>query len=409
MEYFRQTYLVKFWNPLPAVIALGILSTYYFGLSGSLWAVTGEFTRWGGHILQFFGVDISRFGYYKIQNMSGTPLTRNDGIMVIGMFLGCLIASLWANNFKLRFPTSPIRIAQALIGGIISGFGARLAMGCNLANFFTGIPYFSLHTWVFTICMIVGVYFGTKVVKLPCFLPKATPFKVDSQKSIVSNKKRGKILFTLGCIVFLLSLAWMIYLTYTSPIPKNKTMPILGMALGFGISFGFIVARAQICFTSAFRDLFIMGRSQMAKAVIAGMAVSSIGVFSYVMLGTELKLSWMGPNIILGGLLFGFGIVLAGGCECGWMYRAVEGQVHYWIVGVGNIIGTMLLAFSWDYYGEALATSWPKINLLEVFGNHGGLIVNYVLLFLSFLVILWLQKRFFAIKARNSQRIDNAK
>ncbi|NYY75668.1 hypothetical protein DMI60_28960 [Escherichia coli] len=27
-----------------------------------------------------------------------------------------------------------------------------------------------------------------------------------------------------------------------------------------------------------------------------------------------------------GGLLFGFGIVLAGGCETGWMYRAVEGR-----------------------------------------------------------------------------------
>lgn len=404
MENFKQKYLVRFWNPLPAVIALGILSTYYFGLSGSLWAVTGEFTRWGGHILQLLGVDISRFGYYKIQNMSGTPLTRNDGIMVIGMFIGCLIASLWANNFKFRLPKSPIRIAQALIGGIISGFGARLAMGCNLANFFTGIPYFSLHTWVFTICMIIGVYLGTKVVKLPCFLPKAKLTKTEPQKNAINTQKRAKVLFFFGCVVFLLSVLWMVYLTYTSPIPANKTMPILGMALGFGISFGFIVARAQICFTSAFRDLFLMGRSQMAKAVIIGMAVSSIGVFSYVMLGTSLKLSWMGPNIILGGLLFGFGIVLAGGCECGWMYRAVEGQVHYWIVGIGNIIGTMLLAFSWDYYGYALATSWPKINLLEVFGNYGGLIVNYALLFLSFLAVIWLQKRFF--KAKISQPIN---
>ncbi|PAF53913.1 hypothetical protein BKH42_04050 [Helicobacter sp. 13S00482-2] len=401
LEYFKQTYLVKFWNPLPAIIALGILSTYYFGLSGSLWAVTGEFTRWGGHLLQLLGVDISRFGYYKIQNMNGTPLTRNDGIMVIGMFLGCLIASLWANNFKLRFPQSSIRVAQALIGGIISGFGARLAMGCNLANFFTGIPYFSVHTWVFTICMIVGIYLGSKVVKLPCFLPKAQPFKVNSQKSIIVSQKRGKILFLLGCVIFLLSVLWIVYLTYTSPVPKNKTMPILGMALGFGISFGFIVARAQICFTSAFRDLFIMGRSQMAKALIIGMAISSIGVFSYVMLGNGLKISWVGPNTVLGGLLFGFGIVLAGGCECGWMYRAVEGQVHYWIVGIGNIIGTMLLAFSWDYYGETLATSWPKINLLQVFGNYGGLMVNYALLFLSFLIVIWLQKRFFKHKAQN--------
>ncbi len=61
------------------------------------------------------------------------------------MFGGCFAAALWANNVKLRMPRSRIRIMQAIIGGIIAGFGARLAMGCNLAAFFTGIPQFSLH------------------------------------------------------------------------------------------------------------------------------------------------------------------------------------------------------------------------------------------------------------------------
>lgn len=31
-QYFKQTYLVKFWSPVPAVIAAGILSTYYSAL-----------------------------------------------------------------------------------------------------------------------------------------------------------------------------------------------------------------------------------------------------------------------------------------------------------------------------------------------------------------------------------------
>jgi hypothetical protein len=51
-HHFKQTYLVKFWSPVPAVIAAGILSTYYFGITGTFWAVTGEFTRWGGQLLQ---------------------------------------------------------------------------------------------------------------------------------------------------------------------------------------------------------------------------------------------------------------------------------------------------------------------------------------------------------------------
>ncbi len=99
-----------------------------------------------------------------------------------------------------------------------------------------------------------------------------------------------------------------------------------GLAMLFGVGFGLLIERAQICFTSAFRDMWITGRTHMAKAIIIGMAVSAIGIFSYVQLGVEPKIMWAGPNAVIGGLLFGFGIVLAGGCETGWMYRAVEGR-----------------------------------------------------------------------------------
>ena len=122
---------MRFWAPLPAVIAAGILSTYYFGMTGTFWAVTGEFTRWGGHVLQWFGLHPEQWGYFKVIGLQGTPLERIDGRMIIGMFAGCIAAALWANNIKLRQPQHRIRIVQALLGGIIAGFGARPAMGCN--------------------------------------------------------------------------------------------------------------------------------------------------------------------------------------------------------------------------------------------------------------------------------------
>ena len=50
-QQFKHAWLIKFWAPIPAVIAAGILSTYYFGITGTFWAVTGEFTRWGGQLL----------------------------------------------------------------------------------------------------------------------------------------------------------------------------------------------------------------------------------------------------------------------------------------------------------------------------------------------------------------------
>ena len=387
-KQFRQTYMVNFWRPTPAVIALGVLAAYYFGITGTYWAVTGEFTRWGGHILQFFGVDISNWGYYKIMKMEGTSLTRVDGVMIIGMFAGCIAAAFWGNNVKLRMPASNIRIAQALIGGIIAGFGARLGMGCNLASLFTGIPQFSVHAWFFTIAMIIGVYLGTKVTMLPFFQSKIKLQKVSCSKELQKDETQIKSFFKFGTFVFIAAIIWALYLIFFANSQK------LGIAVLFGCAFGLLIAKAQICFTSAFRDIFTTGRNELAIAIIIGMAVSTIGVFSYIMIGTPAKIMWAGPNAILGGLLFGFGIVLAGGCECGWMYRAVEGQVHFWIVGIGNVIGATFLAFTWDSFSISLATSWPKINLLESFGSYGGLFMNYILLFLLFLLILKLERNY---------------
>lgn len=393
-QEFKQQYLVRFWSPVPAVIAAGVLSAYYFGLTGTFWAVTGEFTRWGGHALQFAGVDLSNWGYFKIIGLQGTPLTRIDGVMIIGMFVGCFSAALWANNVKLRHPTHRIRVFQALVGGIIAGFGARLAMGCNLAAFFTGIPQFSLHAWFFAIATAIGSLAGAKVSLLPIFRIPVKLQKVSAPQPLSARQAQAKTRFRIGMVLFFAFVVW--------AVAKMSDAPKLGIAALFGLAFGLIIERAQVCFTSAFRDLWITGRTQMAKAIIAGMAVSTIGVYSYVQLGLDPKIFWAGPNAVIGGLLFGFGIVLAGGCETGWMYRAVEGQVHYWWVGLGNVIGSTLLALVWDDLAPVIAINYDKINLLKTLGPQGGLLATYVMLGLSLALVIWWEKHFFAKKARQN-------
>ncbi|MEX5413184.1 selenium metabolism membrane protein YedE/FdhT [Atlantibacter hermannii] len=386
-QQFKQQYLVKFWAPLPAVIAAGILSTYYFGLTGTFWAVTGEFTRWGGQLLQLMGVHAEEWGYFKLIHLEGSPLTRIDGMMIIGMFGGCFAAALWANNVKLRKPQHRIRILQAVAGGIIAGFGARLAMGCNLAAFFTGIPQFSLHAWFFAIATAIGSWFGARFTLMPMFRIPVKLQKVSSASQLTQNHDQARRRFRIGMLIFVGMIGWALL--------TAMNQPKLGLAMLFGVGFGLLIERAQICFTSAFRDMWITGRTHMAKAIILGMAVSAIGIFSYVQLGAEPKIMWAGPNAVLGGLLFGFGIVLAGGCETGWMYRAVEGQMHYWWVGLGNVIGSTILAYFWDDLSPALATSWDKINLLNTFGPLGGLLVTYLMLFAALMLIIGWEKHFF--------------
>jgi uncharacterized membrane protein YedE/YeeE len=273
---------------------------------------------------------------------------------------------------------------------MIAGFGARLAMGCNLAAFFTGIPQFSLHAWLFALATALGSYLGSRVSMWSIFRIPVVLKKAEGLTVIPQNLRAAKVKFKWGFVVFFG------YLTFA--IVKASNEPKLGLAGIFGLVFGLLIERGQICFTSAFRDLWLTGRTQMAKAIIAGMAISAIGIYSYSQLGVPLKILWAGPNAVLGGILFGFGIVLAGGCETGWMYRAVEGQVHYWWVGLGNILGATLLAAQWDHLAPVLATNYTKINLLEVFGPLGGLLVTYLGLILCFFAILFWEWRYFKKK-----------
>lgn len=72
------------------------------------------------------------------------------------------------------------------------------------------------------------------------------------------------------------------------------------------------------------------------------------------------------------------------------MYWAVEGQVHYILVGISNIIGSILLVLSWDSLAPKIALKFPNVSLISYFGDYGGLILTYSLLLISvLLIILW--------------------
>ncbi|WP_066456118.1 selenium metabolism membrane protein YedE/FdhT [Castellaniella caeni] len=385
---FRHQYLVRFWSPIPALMALGVASAYYFAITHTFWAVTGEFTRWGGQIVRLFGANPDQWTYFKLIGLQGSVFTRVDGVMIIGMFLGALCTTLWANNFQLRQPISKRRVAQGLVGGIIAGFGARLAMGCNLAAFFTGIPMFSLHAWAFMLTTVAGAWVGVKLCLLP-FL--RTPLRVKAKASPLfadpaTLKRRAALQSKLGLLVAALAIAFAAW--------RFDTSAVLGLAVVFGLFFGGVIERAQICFTSAARDLWTTGRTKIAYGILLGMIVACFGTFGAIALGVAPKIYWMGPNAVIGGFLFGIGIVLAGGCETGWMYRAMEGQVHFWVVGIGNVIGGTLLAYWWDELGGALATPYPKVNLLELLGPNTALLFSVAGLSLGLLLVYLNSRRF---------------
>jgi uncharacterized protein len=105
--------------------------------------------------------------------------------------------------------------------------------------------------------------------------------------------------------------------------------PMVYTGLALGVLFGFALQRGRFCMNSAFRDILVLKDYDLIKSVgvavllsMAGFAI--MGMTGIVQLNPK-PLFW-GANI-LGGLVFGMGMVLAGGCASGITYRAGEGMV----------------------------------------------------------------------------------
>jgi hypothetical protein len=80
--------------------------------------------------------------------------------MDIGIIIGALVASAAAGAFVLHRRV-PGRLALgAVLGGILMGYGARIAFGCNIGAYFGGIASFSLHGWLGGILAVVGTFAG---------------------------------------------------------------------------------------------------------------------------------------------------------------------------------------------------------------------------------------------------------
>ncbi|MHC1719172.1 MAG: YeeE/YedE thiosulfate transporter family protein [Clostridiaceae bacterium] len=161
---FYEKVLKNPWSYLAGAVLLSILQTVTFAVTGEPLGITRAFTNWGGWILGFLGASPDKWAYFNINEVrssfSGGFLKDTFSVRTIGIIVGAFLASLLASEFRIRKIKSKKQIIGAILGGLLMGYGSRMANGCNIGAFYGGIASLSLSGWVFGIFLFVGSVVG---------------------------------------------------------------------------------------------------------------------------------------------------------------------------------------------------------------------------------------------------------
>jgi uncharacterized membrane protein YedE/YeeE len=129
------------------------------------WGITSAFALWGGKIAHGVGIDIAAWPFWAngMGAVERSVLHDANSVMNFGIMLGALTAAGLAHRFAPKITLTSRDIATAIIGGLMMGYGARLAFGCNIGGFLGGVISGSLHGWSWLVFGFMGSVLGTSI------------------------------------------------------------------------------------------------------------------------------------------------------------------------------------------------------------------------------------------------------
>lgn len=173
---------------------------------------------------------------------------------------------------------------------------------------------------------------------------------------------------------------------------------IVVSSLAIGLAAGFVMHRADFCVTACFRDLFLFRDffllRQLLLLVVASMVLFEagrltglIGHYPFPLLGT--------PSLanLVGGFIFGIGMVLAGGCVCGSLFKFGAGSIASLLAVIGMLAGSACYAEIhplWAGFAKTTSLGTQAITLPQWL----GLAPAWLLLPLAAAGAGWLHREF---------------
>lgn len=339
--------LGKRWPPFVGGLAMGFLVALMF-VWGKPWGVADGVIVWGDN---FWSIFIDLGGEPNSLFFYSTALINWSFI------LGAFISALVGGDFKISVPSGREAL-RGVVGGTLMGVGAYMGFGCTVGAFLVGFGALSASAINMMIGLLIGAYIGLRVY----------------MKSLSESESPGKVItvprnfqFYLG-IIFILLIILVLFL-WEKIIYVGMFEISASSLLFFGVVLGLINQRTRFCFVRAFREPFMTGDATMTKAAVLAITVAAVGGYivkkspALSIVAEDIQPMMVQPSFwfgsLVGGFIFGIGMVLAGGCSVGSMWRAGEGSIK-----------SAIALFFFAVAGSLTAILFRKYDLTHILGKR---------------------------------------
>ncbi len=156
---------VRLWIAAALVAALALANLV---IAGQPWGIVYGLGLWGAKLAQAGGADLAQTAFWAADGnaarLSASILTDVTSLTNIGLLVGAFAVMRWrADPGAPAQALTAVSYAGVLLAALVLGYSARLAFGCNVGAFFSGISTGSLHGWVWLVAAFAGSTLGIRL------------------------------------------------------------------------------------------------------------------------------------------------------------------------------------------------------------------------------------------------------
>jgi len=152
----------RLWIAAAVVAGLAILNLV---VAGQPWGVVYGLGLWAAKTTQLFSADLSGSLFWSapgnVARLEQSILTDVTSLTNIGIILGAFVVASWRGGLRAERTRLPLNgWIVAALAGLLMGYSSRLAFGCNVGAFFSGVSTGSLHGWAWFAAAFAGSVLG---------------------------------------------------------------------------------------------------------------------------------------------------------------------------------------------------------------------------------------------------------